>query len=653
MFFSESVLLKKGPLAKVWLAAHWEKKMNKAQFIQTDIAASVSAMIERNQPPIALRLSGQLLLGVAKIYSRKARYLLEDCTEALVKIRMAYRPGLVDMAESTVANRNAITLPDTLTEFEVTLPVKKIESTFLEPLLMPREGERGERQISHVSDIRDITLEEEGMLELDTSILGIKEYGKARTGHEGVGEGDLVGRDDEFRFDIEEDWLMSPREPVEPHRVEHGSRLGEDSLMGIEVARRDMDRGRYDAEGRLIEGISGLEIGEKSIDTGHGGVSVLEGSELSIGGKSVLGSDLGSGIFREGIDLGSDLGIEVKEGEREAESVWEQAELDLLMPETEGENVAATKTKKRKLATTELIDEETLYPNSKIKQSMLDTTSLLSVPTYLPEVEEPSSTEYVMYSATRNMELPSAALELFEKTQLAPSDYHTTIKAPTAHSPQIVPEAPRRDVGEDIDLGIDLGIEQWNPEAVASPGKLREGSSGILQLGSDISLPKDLAEQEHPSIAEAAHQEGALDIFEGFEFREEEEEDLTNKIPLFTDSLQHGLESKNIDTQHALAALQPSSAVDDSDAPLLAAGFSKSTIGAINLLHERSAEGKVMNFNEITKDAPKSDLVKLFFEVLVLKSKDFVDVSQPEPFGDIEVIALEKLSDANSTLSNL
>lgn len=38
--------------------------------------------------PIALRLSGQLLLGVVRIYSRKTRYLLEDCNEALVKIKL-------------------------------------------------------------------------------------------------------------------------------------------------------------------------------------------------------------------------------------------------------------------------------------------------------------------------------------------------------------------------------------------------------------------------------------------------------------------------------------------------------------------------------------------------------------------------------------
>lgn len=81
---------------------------------------------------MALRLSGQLLLGVVRIYSRKAKYLLDDCNEALLKIKMvsflclftpnlshnrrvlrlqAFRPGIVDMTDDQLAvNRNAITL---------------------------------------------------------------------------------------------------------------------------------------------------------------------------------------------------------------------------------------------------------------------------------------------------------------------------------------------------------------------------------------------------------------------------------------------------------------------------------------------------------------------------------------------------------------
>lgn len=43
---------------------------------------------------MALRTSGHLLLGVVRIYHRKAKYLLADCNEAFIKIKMAFRPGI-------------------------------------------------------------------------------------------------------------------------------------------------------------------------------------------------------------------------------------------------------------------------------------------------------------------------------------------------------------------------------------------------------------------------------------------------------------------------------------------------------------------------------------------------------------------------------
>ena len=50
--------------------------------------ASADAIMHQEIEVMALRLSGQLLLGVVRIYSRKAKYLLDDCNEALLKIKM-------------------------------------------------------------------------------------------------------------------------------------------------------------------------------------------------------------------------------------------------------------------------------------------------------------------------------------------------------------------------------------------------------------------------------------------------------------------------------------------------------------------------------------------------------------------------------------
>lgn len=41
--------------------------------------------------PLALRVSGHLLLGLVRIYSRKVKYLMSDASEALVKIKMVRR----------------------------------------------------------------------------------------------------------------------------------------------------------------------------------------------------------------------------------------------------------------------------------------------------------------------------------------------------------------------------------------------------------------------------------------------------------------------------------------------------------------------------------------------------------------------------------
>eukprot|EP00567_Pseudictyota_dubia_P000939 CAMPEP_0197467226 /NCGR_PEP_ID=MMETSP1175-20131217/65458_1 /TAXON_ID=1003142 /ORGANISM="Triceratium dubium, Strain CCMP147" /LENGTH=266 /DNA_ID=CAMNT_0043003289 /DNA_START=225 /DNA_END=1022 /DNA_ORIENTATION=- len=136
MFYSQIILAKKGPLGKVWLAAHWgDKKLGRPQIFSTDISSSVDSIVNPAVPlalrvsghlllgvvriyklgrpqifstdisssvdsivnpavPLALRVSGHLLLGVVRIYSRKVKYLMHDCHEAMVKIKMAFRPGV-------------------------------------------------------------------------------------------------------------------------------------------------------------------------------------------------------------------------------------------------------------------------------------------------------------------------------------------------------------------------------------------------------------------------------------------------------------------------------------------------------------------------------------------------------------------------------
>jgi hypothetical protein len=102
-FYSEAILTNRGALARVWLAAHMERKLSKSQTLQTDITQSVGVIMGQDVEVMALRLSGQLLLGVVRIYSRKAKYLLDDCNEALLKIKMVCLPLRYPFTDNSTA----------------------------------------------------------------------------------------------------------------------------------------------------------------------------------------------------------------------------------------------------------------------------------------------------------------------------------------------------------------------------------------------------------------------------------------------------------------------------------------------------------------------------------------------------------------------
>jgi len=65
--------------------------------------------------PLALRTSAHLLIGVVRIHDGKQKSLMHDCSDALVKIKLAFRPGNVDLPSDRVtANIGSITMAETL-----------------------------------------------------------------------------------------------------------------------------------------------------------------------------------------------------------------------------------------------------------------------------------------------------------------------------------------------------------------------------------------------------------------------------------------------------------------------------------------------------------------------------------------------------------
>ncbi|KAK7516176.1 Rec8 like protein-domain-containing protein [Phyllosticta citriasiana] len=219
MFYSDKLLSKTGPLARVWLAANLERKLSKSNILQSNIESHVNTIVESGQAPMALRLSGQLLLGVVRIYSRKARYLLDDCNEALMKIKLAFRPGNVDLPANQVqaVNPASLTLPDVLTEMDLLAPMPdpslllsqepEIETGRRDPTLLDPPSQ-------YLLDTQDRQAQETLQLGDDDLYLDISE-GPEITMDKSI----EVGRDAPPPRDLEDEMAATPK-PLEDDGVE-------------------------------------------------------------------------------------------------------------------------------------------------------------------------------------------------------------------------------------------------------------------------------------------------------------------------------------------------------------------------------------------------------------------------------------------------
>ncbi len=111
MFFSAQLLSRKSPLGIVWLASHSDgKKLKRTQLSEFSIINSCDSIINP-EAPLALRLSGQLLLGVVRIYSRKLAFLETDARNAIDGLQRKDGSLVsVDLPDGGIAAERSITL---------------------------------------------------------------------------------------------------------------------------------------------------------------------------------------------------------------------------------------------------------------------------------------------------------------------------------------------------------------------------------------------------------------------------------------------------------------------------------------------------------------------------------------------------------------
>ncbi|KAF4628746.1 hypothetical protein G7Y89_g9406 [Cudoniella acicularis] len=594
MFYSETLLSKTGPLARVWLSANLERKLSKNHILQASVKDSVDAIVTPNQAPMALRLSGQLLLGVVRIYSRKARYLLDDCNEALMKIKMAFRlSGNNDIpAGLHMPSRDALMLPDVLTEGDnLEMPPMPDASFLLSQMDDDSHMNRKRRASS-----RDINLQEDyngsqflqnsienhndnlALEPLDEMDLGLDFGFDDEIGNTKLDQSIEIGRDAPAARDAEDDLLseldvqMPVKDTIEP--IERDTSLN----LGFE---EDNDAVRIDEDGN-IDMLDAFDQPD---------ISVVPAAPL-IRPERISESPL------------SDIDETVVQ-ELEAENRLDQS---LFEPEdvTEETIIRNPAQRARKLKLLEA-DSETTIPTAEVRGQNKSHDKILKPQSFLPRdpellalIEMQRSGGFVsnIMGDGRSMawapELRGMlSLDAVRRTGELKRKRDSGIADMDNGEDQGPQKSPRLDLGEEEDVTVGLtdaaGLGRQSV-SVAPDGT-------IIEMAADEDFMPNMDEEHNPSAG--------LDP----------ESPAANFFDETTAPLVHPADSGpvSLGTKHAVHLLRDRFGAEAANSP---DKRKKASVLFQDLLPENTTS--------------RADATKMFFEVLVLATKDAVKVEQQE-----------------------
>ncbi|KAF7190821.1 Double-strand-break repair protein rad21-like [Pseudocercospora fuligena] len=357
MFYEATLLSKTGPLARVWLASNLDRKLTKQNVLQSNLETNVKDIIGESQAPMALRLSGQLLLGVVKIYNRKAKYLMDDCNDALMKIRVAFKPGNVDLPadQSHRANPNALILPDTITELDLFAPLPDPEDLLREPEARApgQDPTLLDFGMSQIMDSQTPTRpKEKRTLQLDDDDLGL----------------DLgLDMDNDITRLSEAPSIERGRRAPTPRRDE--PTLLEDDDLGLDFGFNDDTTLRPTTEGPdpMMGGDDDLQMGG------------MDDDEIARANAAAMERVANAGEERRRSE--SILSSVRSSVERDLEKTFQLDQEQMQEDEDPTVVQAAQRVKRRKVVR---MDNETEIHNSQIKKMQEDRSAITKAPTYLP-----------------------------------------------------------------------------------------------------------------------------------------------------------------------------------------------------------------------------------------------------------------------------
>ncbi|KAF9884710.1 sister chromatid cohesion protein 1 [Aspergillus nanangensis] len=563
MFYSETLLSKTGPLARVWLSANLERKLSKSHILQSDIESSVGAIVDQGQAPMALRLSGQLLLGVVRIYSRKARYLLDDCNEALMKIKMAFRLTNNNDLTSTVVAPGGITLPDVLTESDLFM---NLDSSLLLPQSLNLEPE-GKRPGA---------LDFGSQLLPDSSFRRSMSHEPARLEDPNLDLNLDLGDDDtplthDFSMEMGRD-APAPR-PVEEDLYSDAGILNNDVGLDLDLGEDGpllpkMDMQNDGPQDNLLSGDVDMDLG---------------GNEPTFGAED-FGFDRESSVTSELTELADVDGLDP-----DRQDPFADDEHNLEEPESEDEDDVtiqhAQRSKRRKVVLMEL-DTQTDHKMSEVKEVQANRSQIIQSASFLPR----DPVLLTLMNMQKNGEFVSNIMRGGHGRGWAP-ELQELLSLDTI-----------KKSGE-LKRKRDSGIADMDIEEAMAPGLELGGEEAIVPVDEGIDMDATLNQQ--PEIEFPGDDDQGLEL---------SDDDGTNHpLEFFDETIQPADgEAVSVGTKHAVHILRDRLGESAAD--------QKKSVKFQDLLPE--------------KKASKADATKMFFEVLVLATKDAVQVDQrPDAVG--------------------
>ncbi|PHH59015.1 hypothetical protein CDD81_3941 [Ophiocordyceps australis] len=583
MFYSETLLNKTGPLAQAWLSANLERKLSKNHILQCNVSDSVEAIMTPNQAPMALRLSSQLLLGIVKIYRRKTRYLLEDCNEILVRVKMMVRSsGNNDMAVNLqMPNPEALTLPNKIGPGDnLEVPPPPDASWLLsqdDDLGVTPVGRKG-----RVSNNREINLQED----FDNS--------QFLQGSKGLEEDALAPMDDlelELDFGLDIDGGVS--QSIEIGRDAPAQREPDDDVLSELGLMPQAELATAKDESRA------LDFGDDTVRIADADGDIPMGDDefgFNVGDQSAVPDMAGAIVDLDRARISeSPLSDIDEEFAREVEAEYTRHnQTDLYEPQEDLEpsvvRKPAQRAKKQKVL---MPDSDIALSSTLIKQQQADRKNVIRTTNFLDhassnlglnEIQKGGGVSSAAVSGSKSAFWPCGYQALLSAEEISINDLKRKRDSGVAdvESDQGAHKSPRLELGDDTDLVLD-GDGLGNQSALAADGT-------VLEI--------------------AAENEDGL------------ERDMGSPLPDFDETtapLVHPAESGpvSIATKHAVHILRD---LFGAEAATDEEKRKKSSVVFQNLLPE--------------KRTTKADATKMFFECLVLATKDAIKVEQGPGLGD-------------------